>query len=291
MKRKNRFTINTYKEGGNKSEWISDKISEIMKEGKYPQDQAIAIAYSMYDNRMQDGGMPEWYKNNPPMFTTEFGSQMTPSTTYNPQPQKTTYTQPPQFFNPYSDVDINTGAQAFGRGLQSGNPLDIIAGGLKTVTGIARNVFGGMGQENVRQEAIKKYYDEQRNLMTTPTVQEGNYFQDGGGIPQTQIVMEQVAQALQQGIDPNQIVQQLIQMGVSQEQAVQMIQEIAQQMQGQSPQEEQMEGQYSNNQEEMGEEQSTIMQNGGEYLNKLIGKKIIGFKLNNETGNYDIEFE
>ena len=267
-----------------------------MKEGKYPQDQAIAIAYSMYDNRMQNGGTPEWYKNNPPMFTTAFTEMQnaTPYSTYNPpaqdKPETVTYTQPPQFFNPYSDVDINTGAQVFGRGLQSGNPLDIAAGGLKTVTGLARNIFGGMGQENVRQEAIKKYYDEQRDLMTKPTAQNGGYFQDGGEVPQdTEMIMQQVAQALQQGVDPNQIVQQLIGIGVSEEQAVQMIQEIATQMQGQSPQEEQMEGQYSNPQEESQEQ--PMMQDGGNYLNKLIGKRIIGYKLNNETGNYDIEFE
>ena len=53
MRRKsNRFKIQTYEKGGNKSEWISDKISKIMNENPdMQQDRAIAIAYSMYDNK------------------------------------------------------------------------------------------------------------------------------------------------------------------------------------------------------------------------------------------------
>ena len=68
------------------------------------------------------------------------------------------------------------------------------------------------------------------------------------------------------------------------------MQPVANQMQGQSPQEEQMEGSYSNQQEE-GREQTPMMQLGGTYLETLKGKRIVDFKLNPKTGNYDVEFE
>ena len=58
----------------------------------------------------------------------------------------------------------------------------------------------------------------------------------GGGQEE---IMQQVAQMLQQGMAPEQIVGQLVQMGVPQEQAIQIVQMIVQQMQGQqqAPQE------------------------------------------------------
>ena len=60
--------------------------------------------------------------------------------------------------------------------------------------------------------------------------------QGGGGQEE---IMQQVAQMLQQGMAPEQIVGQLVQMGVPQEQAIQIVQMIVQQMQGQqqAPQE------------------------------------------------------
>lgn len=523
MKKNNRFKIDTYKDGGNKSEWISNKISEIMKEGKYPQDQAIAMAYSMYDNRHQIGGntsnlkniydikqgvynpsmgqgiqlfyrdpadpkfnpatdlefvkdenmpmvqqsqayktylerkasntaftptnllgdyetpkftpqkeivnirpnvrtegerqgLPEgtytkvyykdntvdylddrnlnisrqmpnfqayykkqqfqtggWYENNPPMFTLpqetvslspEQLADETPmvndmSIYQNPEQN---YQQPPQFFNPYGGVDLATGVQALGRGIQSGNALDIVSGGLKTLAGTARNVFAGMGQENIRQESLKNYYDNQRDMLTQsyqdggeiperyknmgftkPGVKKestrpgkkwmvlakkgddykvvhGGYdgmkdfsqhgseerkerfwdrmggkdsakandpfsplywhkkfgtWQDGGEVQQdTEMVMQQVTEALQQGADPQEILQQLIQMGIPQDQAVQIIQSIMEQLT--PPQQ---------------EEQAPMMKDGGYYLNQMKGKKIKDYKFNSETNSYDVEFE
>lgn len=430
MKKNNRFKLDTYKDGGNKSEWISNKISEIMKEGKYPQDQAIAIAYSMYENKHQDGGeitsnlkniydikqgvynpsmgqgmqlfyrdpsdpkfnpttdlefvkdenmpmvqqsqaykdylnrksnntpfaptnllgdyetpkftpqkeisnirpnvrtegtrqgLPEgtytkvyykdntvdylddrnlnisrqmpnfqayykkqqfqtggWYENNPPMFTLpqetvslspEQLADETPmvndmSIYQNPEQ---TYQQPPQFFNPYGGVDLATGAQALGRGIQSGNALDIVSGGLKTLAGTARNVFAGMGQENVRQESLKNYYDNQRDMLTQK-------YQDGGEVQQdTEMVVQQVTEALQQGADPQEVLQQLLQMGIPQDQAVQIIQSIMEQL---APAQQ--------------EEQIPMMKDGGYYLNQMKGKKIKDYKFNSETNSYDVEFE
>ena len=84
----------------------------------------------------------------------------------------------------------------------------------------------------------------------------------------------QVAQALQQGADPQEVLQQLLQMGLEESEAIQLIEGIMQQMQQESPQQEQ-----------------PMMQNGGEYLNQIKGKRIVDYKFNPETGNYDIEYE
>jgi hypothetical protein len=79
-----------------------------------------------------------------------------------------------------------------------------------------------------------------------PHMAYGGYYQDGGmqqdpsqGQPQQgqgvdpQQIMQEIAQKLQQGEDPNQIVQELVQEGVPQDQAQQMVQQVAQQMQQQ----------------------------------------------------------
>ena len=44
-----------YKKGGEKEQWISDKISTLMDEGK-SHDQAVAQALSMSQEMFQDGG-------------------------------------------------------------------------------------------------------------------------------------------------------------------------------------------------------------------------------------------
>lgn len=77
---------------------------------------------------------------------------------------------------------------------------------------------------------------------------------------QIQQVFQAVAEMLQQGMQAEQVAEQLVQMGIPEEQVGQLIQEVAQQLQGQSSAEEQMEGQYSNEQEEGME----MAQQGGE---------------------------
>lgn len=67
---------------------------------------------------------------------------------------------------------------------------------------------------------------------------------------QIQQVFQAVAEMLQQGMQAEQVAEQLVQMGIPEEQVGQLIQEVAQQLQGQSSAEESMEGQYSNEQEE-----------------------------------------
>ena len=64
----------------------------------------------------------------------------------------------------------------------------------------------------------------------------GGSFQDGGmqdqAAPQQEQIMQGVATMLQQGAQPEQVAQQLVQMGIPQEQAVQIIKAVMQQLQG-----------------------------------------------------------
>lgn len=111
--------------------------------------------------------------------------------------------------------------------------------------------------------------------------------QQGGGQDQQQIV-QAIAQMLQQGIQPDQILQRLVQMGVPQDQAQQLLQAVMQQMQGgqpqqgpqQGPQEEQAEGPQGQEapQQEAAEGQPGMMY-GGNYayggvsnLHKFVGR-------------------
>jgi len=107
--------------------------------------------------------------------------------------------------------------------------------------------------------------------------------QQGGGQDQQQIV-QAITQMLQQGIQPDQILQRLVQMGVPQDQAQQLLQAVMQQMQGgqpqQGPQEEQAEGPQGQEapQQEAAEGQPGMMY-GGNYayggvsnLHKFVGR-------------------
>ena len=118
-----------------------------------------------------------------------------------------------------------------------------------------------------RQEAIPKkgkpgeILDEKGNPMQKG--EDGKYYQQGGNISelakqfglsperaqeliqmqqggqqesqiennQEEVDANQIAEALQQGADPNQVIQQLLEMGVPQEQAVQLVQSIMEQIQ------------------------------------------------------------
>jgi hypothetical protein len=81
--------------------------------------------------------------------------------------------------------------------------------------------------------------------------------QGGGGEEQ---ILQQVAQMLQQGMSPEEIVGQLVQMGVPQEQAIQVVQMVVQQMQGQqqAPQE--------------APQQAPPMMRGGGYMYQMGGE-------------------
>ena len=44
-------------------------------------------------------------------------------------------------------------------------------------------------------------------------------------------------------------------------------------------------------QQESPQQEQPMMQNGGEYLNQIKGKRIVDYKFNPKTGNYDIDYE
>lgn len=127
------------------------------------------------------------------------------------------------------------------------------------------NQLAEMQQGGTHIETLAK-----KHGISIQRAQELMSFQQGGQQDQMQQVFQAVAEMLQQGMQPEQVAEQLIQMGVPEEQVGQLIQEVAQQLQGQSSAEEQMEGQYSNEQEEGMEVaqqggQKKYYEEGGEY--------------------------
>ncbi len=136
----------------------------------------------------------------------------------------------------------------------------------------------------IRDKNVRPVWNFNQPKFTAPTLRQK--YQEGGeaemqnqGAPQEQMI-QQVAQALSQGADPQEVLQQLVQMGMPQEEATQLIQGIMQQMQGAQQQQAPQQA-----------PEQPMMENGGEYVKQLIGKKITGYKLNNQTGNYEVEFE
>ena len=221
----------------------------------------------------------------------ESSKEASPLTTSNhTQNQQTA--QPFQFNNYFNGVSIPQAAGYLGESIANKDALGIVTSGTKLAAGLGRNILSGMGSQNRQNQIMRDYVDEQRDVLTQANrpaqltdqgygEDMGYYYgQEGGQIGeaptasgQEEMVM-QVAQALQQGADPQEVLQQLLQMGLEESEAIQLIEGIMQQMQQESPQQEQ-----------------PMMQNGGEYLNQIKGKRIVDYKFNPETGNYDIEYE
>ena len=132
--------------------------------------------------------------------------------------------------------------------------------------------------------------EQQPQQQGTPQLRMGGYYQQGGEAMDEQMegedegaegesenleqIEDQVEQALKQGADPQQILQQLVQMGIPQEQAIQMIQEILQEIQGGET-----------------EMEAPEMKNGGSYLNTLKGKTIKDYTYNPKTNSYTVSYE
>lgn len=146
---------------------------------------------------------------------------------------------------------------------------------------IIQMVMGQMqgGQQEATPQLRRggKMYQEGGEMMDEQ--REGEDEGTEGETPNMEQIESQVEQALKQGADPQQILQQLVQMGMPEEQAMQMIQELLQEIQGG---ETEMEGP---------EEGQPMMKNGGEYLSMMKGKTIKNYTYNKKTGNYDVEFE
>lgn len=188
-----------------------------------------------------------------------------------------------QFFNPYAGVDIPTAATALGQFVENDNALGIAGSGLKLATGLARNFFGGIGLQRRNNQVMDDYYETQRNSLNRPEVlQDGGFFQEGGVQQEEQMqnIEQQILEALQRGVQPEQIVQNLVQQGIPEEQVVQMVQAIAQQLQGASQQQEQQ-----------------FMQDGGSINNKekmakaLTGEYMFGMDKDNPIQRPNAEIE
>ena len=256
------------------------------------------------DASMEEIVTPE--NNNPSKYTieqalkgemlTDWGNNLAASNTTAPvtqtQVQGQQTAQPFQFNNYFNGVSIPQAAGYLGESIANKDTLGIVTSGTKLAAGLGRNILSGMGSQNRENQIMKQYTEEQRNVLTQANrpaqlrdqgygEDMGYYYgQEGGQIGeaptasgQEEMIM-QVAQALQQGADPQEVLQQLLQMGLEESEAIQLIEGIMQQMQQEAPQQEQ-----------------PMMQNGGEYLNQIKGKRIVDYKFNPETGNYDIEYE
>jgi hypothetical protein len=141
-------------------------------------------------------------------------------------------------------------------------------------------------QATMKQQPKRQVAGFQDGGMAGQMPPQEEQMQEQGG--QEQQLMMQVAEAIQGGADPNQIIEQLIQSGVPEETAVQMIQMIMQQMQGgqeqapqgQVPQEEMYEmggikkkslaklltGEYTAEKNDVEEEDIVAEVEGAEYI-------------------------
>ena len=160
-------------------------------------------------------------------------------------------------------------------------------------------VEAGVPQEQAQQivqAAMQQMQGGQQASQASPQMKRGGkYYQEGGEAmdeqregenegaegetPSMEQIESQVEQALKQGADPKQVLEQLVQMGIPQEQAMQMIQEILQEIQG---------GETGMESPEQGTPQ---MKKGGEYLNTLKGKTIKDYAFNSTTGKYEVSYE
>ena len=205
----------------------------------------------------------------------ESSKEENPLTTSN-QTQGQQTAQPFQFNNYFNGVSIPQAAGYLGESIKNKDTLGIVTSGTKLAAGLGRNILSGMGSQNRENQIMKQYTEEQRNVLTQANrpaqlrdqgygEDMGYYYGQEGG---------QIGEAPTASNPPQEVLQQLLQMGLEDSEAIQLIEGIMQQMQQEAPQQEQ-----------------PMMQNGGEYLNQIKGKRIVDYKFNPETGNYDIEYE
>jgi transcriptional regulator CtsR len=140
------------------------------------------------------------------------------------------------------------------------------------VQSVMQQMQGGQPQQSTPQMRIGGYYQEGGEEMDEQM--EGEDEGAEGETPSMEQIESQVEEALKQGADPQQVLQQLVQMGIPQEQAMQMIQEILQEIQGGETQPEAPE-----------------MKDGGSYLSALKGKTIKDYTFNSKTGKYEVSYE
>jgi polyhydroxyalkanoate synthesis regulator phasin len=176
--------------------------------------------------------------------------------------------------------------------------------GMQPQEAMAMLVESGMTEDQAMQlvQAIMQQIQQQGQnpqeemSQGTPQMRRGGgYYQQGGEAMDEQMegedegaegesamleqVEAQVEQALKQGADPQQVLQQLVEMGIPEEQAMQMVQEILQEIQG---------GETGM---EAPEEATPQMSKGGKYMRALVGKTIKNYTYNPKTDSYTVSYE
>jgi hypothetical protein len=158
--------------------------------------------------------------------------------------------------------------------VQAGIPEDQA---MQIIQMVMEQIQGGQQEATPQLKCGGKMYQEGGEMMDEQV--EGENEGAEGETPNQEGIESQVEQALKQGADPQEILQQLVQMGMPEQEAIQMIQEIMQEIQnGETGQEDP-------------EQEQPMMKDGGEYLEALKGKKIKNYTYNKNTGNYDVEIE
>jgi len=138
---------------------------------------------------------------------------------------------------------------------------------------------GGMmppqDQQMMQQQMMQEQQMQQQQMQQAPQQQ----MQQQGGQEQMIQMVQQVAQMLMQGAQPEQIMQQLVQAGVPQEQAQQIIQVAMQELQGQQ-QQQPMQGQ-----EQMMPQQG-MMSSGGKLPREILRARAKAHMSPREAANY-----
>lgn len=203
-----------------------------------------------------------------------------PETT--PTAQNIQSPQPFQFDNYFNGVSIPASAAFLGQSIKNKDTLGTVTGGLKLATGLGRSFMAGYGQANLQDEIMKNYTDSQRDTVTQANrprvMQEGGEIVEGQPGGQEEQIFQMIAGALQQGASPEEVLQMLVEQGLPQEQAIQMIEMVMQQLGG------------AQQEQQPAQEEQPMMQSGG-ILNTLKGKRIVDYKYNEKTGNYDVQYE
>jgi len=176
-------------------------------------------------------------------FTPEFAQAY-----FSTQSKKKPMTNPKQYLS-NNVVDITSDGQFTDRKVWRKQRPEWYVGKQEAVEGTDYTTVPYKQWENYK---TGPEYSQFKSVRTDNRVVE---FQDGGEQPQggQDQMMQQVAQALQGGAPPEEVLQQLVQAGVPQEQATQIIQGIMQQLQGQ-------------------QQEQQVMQRGGQIAKKLTGE-------------------
>jgi len=81
-----------------------------------------------------------------------------------------------QFFNPYGGIDMPTAATTLGQSIANKDTLGTVLSATKFGLAGARNVFGGMGSQNRKNQTMKDYYKKLREDGNVTALEDGGEF-------------------------------------------------------------------------------------------------------------------